>query len=138
MSFMRAVRIAILTAMMLVLSGCTSGPAPHVVTSGQYAAVVDAPRSASGDAAITGYLVIDGAGCWSLSQKNGGDPQPVIWPAGTNPVGIKLRVPGIRSPLDVGTAIKGGGGAGSADKSYPPCMSKGDAATYISGISLAP
>jgi hypothetical protein len=135
---MRAVRVALLTAVVVAISGCASAPAPHVVTSGQYAAVVDAPQSTSGDAAIAGYLIIDKAGCWSLSQKAGGDPRPIFWPSGTQPVGKKLRVPGVSNPLDVGTAIKGGGGGGPASRSYPPCIAKGEAATYISGISLGP
>jgi hypothetical protein len=138
MCFMRAVRVALVTVTVLMLAGCTSALSPRVLTSGSYSAVVDVPQSTSGDAAIVGFLVIDKAGCWSLSQKAGGDPQAIVWPSGTNPVGKKLHVPGIREPLTVGTAITGGGGGGPARRRYPPCIARGETTTYVSGIALAP
>jgi hypothetical protein len=81
--------------------------------------------------------MVDSDGCWSLSANSASGLRPIIWPSGTTPVGKTLRVPGVGEALVVGTAITGGGGGGPASRSYPPCITKGEEVTYISGISLA-
>jgi hypothetical protein len=138
MAHMRAIRAALLAAVVLAIAGCTSTAAPYVATSGPYSAVVDAPQSTSGDAAIAGSVVVDGKGCWSLSTNGGSGFRSIIWPSGTTLVGNKLQVPGVGKSLGVGTAIAGGGGGGPARRSYPPCITKGEEVTYVSDISLTP
>jgi hypothetical protein len=120
----------------LTLTACVA-TGPSVVTSGRFAAVVDAPETASADALISGILDVDHQGCWVLRDSDGAMHE-VVWPSGTRLSGTTLQLPGLRDALGAGTKITGGGGSGTSKRGYPPCIATGDEATYIDNVAVSP
>ena len=137
LSMRRAIREGLaLIALVLVLSGCAAA-GPGVVSSGRFSAVVDGPEQATADARISGVLDVDASGCWIL--RSGGGSSPIMWPNGTTLDGNTMSLPGVADALTIGAEIHGAGGEGGRSKAdYPPCLARGDTATYIADIALGP